>query len=53
MVPSIDIALRTLLNDSLAELETSINSDILTYFGPIVDGNENDILNIVDRKSVV
>ncbi len=48
MVPSIDIALRTLLNDSLAELETSINSDILTYFGPIVDGNENDILNIVE-----
>lgn len=48
MVPSIDTALRDLVNDSLNELESTLNSDVLTYFGPIVDGLENDILSIIE-----
>lgn len=48
MDPSIDKALRNLLNDSLNELEQALNSDVLSYYGPIVDGQENAVLNIVE-----
>ena len=48
MVPSIDTALKALLNDSLNELENTLKSDVFTYFGPIVDGLENDILSIIE-----
>lgn len=48
MDPSIDKALRNLLNDSLKELEQVLDSDVLSYYGPIVDGQENAVLNIVE-----
>lgn len=41
-------ALKALLNSTLAELESKIDSDVLTYYGPIVDGNENALLDIVE-----
>ena len=41
MVPSIDKALRDVMNNSLSELEAALNCDVFTYFGPIADGLEN------------
>ena len=49
MVPPIDKALRDLMNDSLRELENNLNCDIFNYFGPIADGQENDILEIIEE----
>ena len=43
-----DSAVKELLNQSLAKIETLLNSDVLCYFGPIADGNENFILQIVE-----
>ena len=48
MVPSIDKALRDLMNTSLAELEKALDCDVFNYFGPIVDGQENSILGIIE-----
>lgn len=32
----------------IAELEEKTNSDVLSYFGPILDGNENTFLEIIE-----
>lgn len=48
MEPPVNKALKALLNSTLAELESKIDSDVLTYYGPIVDGNENVLLDIVE-----
>jgi membrane-bound ClpP family serine protease len=45
----IDSAVKELLNQALAKIETVLNSDVLCYFGPIADGNENFILQIVEE----
>lgn len=42
-------ALKEMLNNSLSELELQLNSDVITYYGPIVDGNENTFLDIVEE----
>lgn len=44
----IDNAVKELLGQSLSKIETALNSDVLCYFGPIVDGNENFFLQIVE-----
>lgn len=49
MEKPVDKALKKMLNDSLNELELALNSDVLTYTGPIYDGNENEILDIVEE----
>lgn len=36
------------LNIQLNDLETHFGGDVLTYFGTIVDGNENAVLRIVE-----
>lgn len=38
-----------MLNEALAELENVLNSDVLCYFGPIANGNENMMLQIVEE----
>ena len=48
MVPSIDKALRDLMNNSLLELEAVLDCDVFTYFGQIADGLENGILGIIE-----
>lgn len=48
MVPSIDKALRDLMNNSLFELEAVLDCDVFTYFGQIADGLENGILGIIE-----
>lgn len=47
--PSINKALSELLNHSLIDLEKSLNSDVLTYYGPLLDGSENEILKIIEE----
>lgn len=44
----IDKALKDLLSNALSTLETETDSDVLCYFGPIVDGNESAFLDIVE-----
>jgi Serine dehydrogenase proteinase len=48
MKPSVDSHIKTLLNESLAKLEEHFDSDFFVYFGPIVDGNENAVLQIIE-----
>jgi len=45
----IDKAIKDMLNKALAELENVLNSDVLCYFGPIANGNENMMLQIVEE----
>lgn len=49
MEQSVNKALKEMLNNSLSELELQLNSDVITYYGPIVDGNENTFLDIVEE----
>lgn len=44
----VDKALKTLLDNSLSELEKELNCDVLQYYGPIKGGNENVILDIIE-----
>ena len=39
------------LNHELERLELELDSDVLVYTGPIVDGIENDFLRIVEELS--
>ena len=45
----IDKAIKDMLNEALTELENVLNSDVLCYFGPIANGNENMMLQIVEE----
>lgn len=45
----VDKAVVALLQNSLSKLEKITNSDVLSYFGPIVDGNENAFLDIIEE----
>lgn len=40
--------LKDLLNNTLLDLEKTLKSDVLTYYGPITDGNENVLRDIVE-----
>lgn len=46
--PPIHTAVQELLNKRLDGLEKHFKADFLSYFGPIVEGTENAILNIVE-----
>lgn len=47
----IDKALKELMAETLLALEQKTNSDVLCYYGPIADGNENMLLDIVEDLS--
>lgn len=49
MENSIKEALDNLLNESLIELENVLNCDVLSYYGPIVDGQEYMLLKIIEE----
>lgn len=49
MEQPVNKALKEMLNNSLSELELQLNSDVITYYGPIVDGNEDTFLDIVEE----
>ncbi len=48
MKNSINEAMKELLNSTLCNIEAKLDCDVLTYYGPIVDGNENALLEIVE-----
>ena len=48
MKPALDATVRIFLQAKLEELEKELDSDMLCYYGPILDGNENVLLNIVE-----
>lgn len=48
MEPPINTAVKDVLQKSLADLEAALNSDVLNYYGSIIDGNENEFLDIVE-----
>jgi len=49
MKPSVDKTVQDLLNRFLDNLEKYFESDVLSYFGPIVDGNENTVLKLIEE----
>lgn len=48
MEQPINEALKNVLNKKLNKLEEALDRDVLTYYGPIVDGQEYLFLNIVE-----
>lgn len=48
MEQPVNKALKDLLNNTLLNLEETLNSDVLTYYGSIMDGNENVLRDIVE-----
>lgn len=49
MKPAVDKTVQNLLKSKLKELEENFKGDVLAYFGPIIDGNENTLLQIVEE----
>lgn len=47
--PAVDEKVQELLSKYLLELEEELNADLISYTGPITDGNENTLLNIVEE----
>ena len=45
----VDKALKEMISNALLELEDIANSDVLCYSGPIIDGNENIFLDIIEE----
>jgi len=48
MKPPVDDSIKKILTDKLNELSVLLDADIFTYYGQIVDGNENIILKIIE-----
>lgn len=48
MKPAVDTLIQELLTEKLIAIENHFNCDALVYYGPILDGNENSILKIVE-----
>ena len=46
---AVDQQIQNLLRESLLKLEEELKADVLSYSGPITDGNENTLLNIVEE----
>ncbi len=44
----IDNTIREMLNKALLQIENTLSCDVLCYFGPIMDWNENMMLQIVE-----
>lgn len=48
MKPPVDDSIKKILTDKLNELSVLLDADIFTYYGQIIDGNENIILKIIE-----
>lgn len=48
MKPPVDTSIQKLLGEKLTDIELQFQSDVLTYYGPILDGNENIVLDIIE-----
>ncbi|MFC1591238.1 serine dehydrogenasease [Thermodesulfobacteriota bacterium] len=49
MSQSVDTAIKALLNQNLNDLENHFDADILSFYGPILDGTENNYLRVVEQ----
>ena len=49
MKPPVDSSIQSLLELKLLAIEDYFVSDVFTYYGPIVDGNENIVLDIIEN----
>ncbi|MBT1687217.1 SDH family Clp fold serine proteinase [Dawidia soli] len=49
MNPAVDTSIQELLTKRLIEIEKHFDSDVLVYYGPIQDGIENSILQIIEE----
>jgi len=49
MIHPVDDTVRDLLNSHLAELENHLKADVLLFFGPIQEGSESFILEIIEQ----
>ena len=47
MKPAVDKTVQDLLISKLKDIESHFGCDAISYFGSIVDGNENSVLNII------
>ena len=45
----VDKALKEMIVNALLELEKVTDGDVLCYSGPIIDGNENVFLDIIEE----
>lgn len=48
MRPNVHSAIKNLLDKKLSVLERYLGADVLSYYGAILDGNENYILDIIE-----
>lgn len=48
MRPAVATTIHKLLTERLVDLEKHFNADFFVYYGPILDGNENTILGIIE-----
>ena len=51
MKPQVDDSIKRILTEKLNELSVTLDADIFTYYGQIVDGLENVILKIIEDLS--
>jgi len=49
MKPAVDKTVQDLLISKLKDIESHFGCDAISYFGSIVDGNENSVLNIIEE----
>ena len=49
MVYPVDVTVKNLLNSHLADIEKCLNADVLIFFGPILEGSESFILEIIEQ----
>lgn len=49
MEPSVDSSVKIILSNKLKEIEDHFDADVFNYYGPILDGNENIVLEIIEK----
>jgi len=49
MVYPVDDTVKALLNSHLANIEKHLNADVLLFYGPILEGSESFILEIIEQ----
>ena len=45
----VDQTIHSLLNNKLKALEKHFKADVISYFGPIIDGNETFFLQVIEQ----
>ncbi|SHH07593.1 Serine dehydrogenase proteinase [Flavobacterium fluvii] len=49
MIPPIDNVIKERLKEKLIEISEALDGDVFSYFGIITDGNENQILKLIEE----